>query len=104
MQPTFVRPVGRTLGSSMAFELDEAHEDFRASVRAFTDQRVRPVVDEAERSGHPPERLWKEMGDAGLLGLLTPPEFGGSAGEGGEATAVTVLAEELSHACGGIAV
>jgi len=24
----------------MAFELDEAHEDFRASVRAFTDQRV----------------------------------------------------------------
>ena len=44
------------------------------------------------------------MGDAGLLGLLTPPELGGSAGEGGECTAVTVLAEELSHACGGIAV
>jgi acyl-CoA dehydrogenase len=88
----------------MAFELDEAHEDFRASVRAFTDQRVRPVVDEAERSGRPPERLWKEMGDAGLLGLLTPAELGGSAGEGGECTAVTVLAEELSHACGGIAV
>lgn len=88
----------------MAFELDEAHEDFRASVRAFTDQRVRPVVDEAERSGRPPERLWKEMGDAGLLGLLTPPDLGGSAGEGGECTAVTVLAEELSRACGGIAV
>jgi acyl-CoA dehydrogenase len=88
----------------MAFELDQTHEDFRASVRAFTDQRVRPVVDEAERAGRPPERLWKEMGDAGLLGLLTPPGHGGSAGEGGEATAVTVLAEELSHACGGIAV
>jgi alkylation response protein AidB-like acyl-CoA dehydrogenase len=88
----------------MAFELDEVHEDFRASVRAFTDQRVRPVVDEAERAGHPPERLWKEMGDAGLLGLLTPPDLGGSAGDGGEATAVTVLAEELSRACGGIAV
>jgi alkylation response protein AidB-like acyl-CoA dehydrogenase len=88
----------------MAFDLDETHEDFRASVRAFTDQRVRPVVDEAERSGRPPERLWKEMGDAGLLGLLTPPELGGSAGEGGESTAVTILAEELSRACGGIAV
>jgi acyl-CoA dehydrogenase len=88
----------------MAFELDEAHEDFRASVRAFTDQRVRPVVDEAEQAGHPPERLWKEMGDAGLLGLLTPPDLGGSAGEGGEGTAVTILAEELSRACGGIAV
>ncbi len=88
----------------MAFELDEAHEDFRASVRSFTDQRVRPVVDEAERSGRPPERLWKEMGDAGLLGLLTPAEHGGSAGEGGESLAITLLAEELSRACGGIAV
>jgi acyl-CoA dehydrogenase len=88
----------------MAYELDEVHEDFRASVRRFTDERVRPLVDESERAGHPPERLWKEMGDAGLLGLLTPPEYGGSAGEGGEATAVTVLAEELSRACGGIAV
>ncbi|MDL5159192.1 acyl-CoA dehydrogenase family protein [Actinomycetospora termitidis] len=88
----------------MAFELDEAHEDFRAAVRRFTDERVRPVVDESERAGHPPERLWKEMGDAGLLGLLTPAEFGGSAGDGGECTAVTVLAEELSRACGGIAV
>ncbi|MCD2196038.1 acyl-CoA dehydrogenase family protein [Actinomycetospora endophytica] len=88
----------------MAFDLDETHEDFRASVRAFTDQRVRPVVDEAERSGHPPERLWKEMGDAGLLGLLTPPELGGSAGVGGESVAITLVAEELSRAAGGIAV
>lgn len=88
----------------MPFELDQAHEDFRASVRAFTDQRVRPVVDQAERAGRPPDQLWKEMGEAGLLGLLTPPEHGGSAGSGGEATAVSVLAEELSRACGGIAV
>ncbi|GAA4823020.1 acyl-CoA dehydrogenase family protein [Actinomycetospora corticicola] len=88
----------------MAFELDEVHEDFRAAVRRFTDERVRPVVEESERQGHPPEQLWKEMGAAGLLGLLTPAEFGGSAGEGGENTAVTVLAEELSRACGGIAV
>jgi acyl-CoA dehydrogenase len=85
-------------------DLAEVHEDFRRSVRAFTDQRVRPVVEEAEREGRPPERLWKEMGDAGLLGLLTPPELGGSSGEGGEATAVAVLAEELTRACGGIAV
>ena len=56
----------------MVAELQEAHEDFRRACRAFTDERVRPVVDEAERSGRPPERLWKEMGRAGLLGLLTP--------------------------------
>jgi alkylation response protein AidB-like acyl-CoA dehydrogenase len=88
----------------VSHELDEVHEDFRRTCRAFTDERVRPLVAEAERDGRPPERLWKELGDAGLLGLLTPPEFGGSAGEGGEATAVAVLAEELTRACGGIAV
>ena len=88
----------------MPHDLAEVHEDFRRSVRAFTDQRVRPAVDEAELEGRPPERLWKELGDAGLLGLLTPPEYGGSFGEGGEATAVAVLAEELTRACGGIAV
>jgi alkylation response protein AidB-like acyl-CoA dehydrogenase len=88
----------------VAYELGEAHEDFRRACRAFTDERVRPVVAESERAGHPPEHLWKEMGAAGLLGLLTPEEFGGSFGDGGEGTAVAVLAEELSRACGGIAV
>lgn len=92
----------------MAHDLDDVHEDFRRTCRAFTDQRVRPVVAEAERAGRPPERLWKELGDAGLLGLLTPEEFGGSAGTDGEAgarsLAVAVLSEELSRACGGIAV
>lgn len=88
----------------MSHDLDDVHEDFRATCRAFTDQRVRPVVAEAEREGRPPERLWKELGGAGLLGLLTPEDLGGSSGSGGEATAVAVLAEELSRACGGIAV
>lgn len=88
----------------MVAEISEAHDDFRRTCRAFTDQRVRPVVDEAERAGRPPEHLWKEMGQAGLLGLLTPAEHGGSAGTGGESLAVAILAEELSRASGGIAV
>ena len=35
----------------MADDLGELHEDFRRTCRAFTDQRVRPVVAEAERAG-----------------------------------------------------
>lgn len=84
-----------------AWELDQDHEDFRASVRAFVDRHVRPVVEESEEAGRPPAGLLKEMGAAGLLGLAVPEEYGGS---GGDALAATLLAEELARASGGIAV
>ena len=85
----------------MSWELDEAHEDFRATCRAFVDQEVRPLVDAAESTGRFPDELWKELGAAGLLGLVTPAEFGGADGDG---LAVALLAEELGRASGGIAV
>src|ERR1700761_9323719 len=89
------------MSNDAAWELDQTHEDFRASVRAFVDRYIRPVVDEAEEAGRPPAGLLKEMGAAGLLGLAVPEEFGGG---GGDALAITVLAEELARASGGIAV
>jgi acyl-CoA dehydrogenase len=85
----------------MTFELDEAHETFRETCRRFVDERVRPVVDDAERAGAFPQHIWKELGDAGLLGLLTPAEFGG---DDGDSLAVALLAEELAKASGGLAV
>jgi acyl-CoA dehydrogenase/citronellyl-CoA dehydrogenase len=85
----------------MTWELDGEHEEFRASVRAFVDRHVRPVVEESEAAGHPPAALLKEMGSAGLLGLAVPEEYGGGAGD---TLAMVVLAEELARASGGIAV
>ena len=85
----------------MNWELDAEHREFQATCRTFVDRHVRPVVDEAELLGRPPGRLWKELGAAGLLGLLTPEEYGGS---GGDQLAVALLAEELARASGGIAV
>ncbi len=89
------------MSNDAAWELDQPHEDFRASVRAFVDRYVRPVVDESEEAGHPPAGLLKEMGAAGLLGLAVPEEYGGG---GGDALAITILSEELARASGGIAV
>jgi acyl-CoA dehydrogenase len=83
------------------WDLDAEHRDFQATCRAFVDKQVRPVVNEAERAGRPSAGLWKELGGAGLLGLMTPEEYGGS---GGDQLAVVLLAEELARACGGIAV
>jgi acyl-CoA dehydrogenase len=87
--------------AATAWELDHEHEEFRASVRAFVDRHVRPVVDESERAGRPPAALLKEMGAAGLLGLAIGEEDGGG---GGDALAMMVLSEELARASGGIAV
>jgi acyl-CoA dehydrogenase len=85
----------------MNWELDPEHGDFQATCRSFVDRHVRPVADEAERLGHPPDGLWKELGAAGLLGLLTPDGYGGT---GGDPLAVALLSEELARASGGIAV
>jgi acyl-CoA dehydrogenase/citronellyl-CoA dehydrogenase len=87
--------------TSEAWELDAEHEEFRASVRAFVDRQVRPVVEEAEEKGRPPATLLTAMGSAGLLGLAVPEEYGGGAGD---SLAIVVLSEELARASGGIAV
>lgn len=83
------------------WEVDAAHEEFRASVRAFAGRHVRPVAEESEQAGRPPAALLREMGAAGLLGLAVPEEDGGSAGD---SLAIVILAEELTRASGGIAI
>jgi acyl-CoA dehydrogenase len=85
----------------MSWELDEVHRDFQASARAFVDRQVRPLVDHAEAVGEFPGELWKQLGSAGMLGLVTPGDLGGAGGDG---LAVALLAEELARASGGIAV
>ena len=87
--------------AATTWELDREHEEFRASVRAFVDRHVRPVVTESEQAGRPPAALLKEMGSAGLLGLAIGEEDGGG---GGDSLAMMVLSEELARASGGIAV
>ena len=70
-----VRPSGRSgfVGVlRVGWELDEEHEQFRGTCRAFTDREVRPLVEHAEAEGQFPGELWKPLGAAGLLGLVTP--------------------------------
>ncbi|GAA3227393.1 acyl-CoA dehydrogenase family protein [Pseudonocardia petroleophila] len=85
----------------MNWELDTEHDAFRDTCRTFVDREVRPLVLAAEASGTFPAELWKPLGAAGLLGLVTPEEHGGG---GGDSVTVALLAEELARASGGIAV
>jgi acyl-CoA dehydrogenase/citronellyl-CoA dehydrogenase len=85
----------------MSWELDDDHREFQATCRSFVDREVRPLVEPSEAAGTFPAELWKPLGAAGLLGLVTPAAHGGADGDG---LAVALLAEELSRASGGIAV
>ncbi|MGV9857753.1 acyl-CoA dehydrogenase family protein [Gordonia sp. NPDC003425] len=55
---------------------DEAH-DLIALARDFADKRFLPIVDEYEKAERYPDGLFAEMGEAGLLGLPYPEEWGG---------------------------
>src|SRR4051794_16699306 len=82
------------------FELDDIHADFRQVCHAFVEREMLPLADAAERDGFPAE-LWAKLAAAGLLGVGHPEEHGGS---GGGVLAMTILAEALGRASGGLAV
>ena len=83
------------------WELDEEHEAFRLVCRRFVDEQVRPYVVGSEAAGTFPGELWPKLAQAGLLGLMIPEEYGGSPADN---LAITLLAEELARASGGIAI
>jgi alkylation response protein AidB-like acyl-CoA dehydrogenase len=70
----------------------EPHDAFRASVRQFVEARLTPHADEWERTEHVPRSVFRDLGDANLLGLTQPAQHGGRALDFAYAV---VLAEEL---------
>jgi long-chain-acyl-CoA dehydrogenase len=73
---------------------DADHEAFRASVRQFLDQRVRPNVEDFAQHKAIPRDLWLAAGKQGYLGLDIPEKYGGSAA--GDYRYNAVLMEELA--------
>jgi alkylation response protein AidB-like acyl-CoA dehydrogenase len=76
-------------------------EDLLDMVRNFADRELSPIVDEYERDERYPEGLFAKMGEAGLLGLPYPEEFGG----GGQPYVVYLqVLEELAARWAAVAV
>src|SRR3989449_7399516 len=74
------------------------HEELRATVRAVVESEFAPHALEWEREGHFPDWVFKRLGDLGLLGLRSPPEYGGQGGDWGHAI---VVAEEMARSGSG---
>ncbi|MWA09461.1 acyl-CoA dehydrogenase family protein [Streptomyces sp. BA2] len=58
--------------------LSEDEQSVVATVRAFVDKEVKPVVQELEHSDTYPEALIEQMKRLGIFGLAVPEEFGGT--------------------------
>lgn len=72
------------------------HEAFRATVRALLAKEVEPHYAEWEEAGQPPRDFFHRAGEAGLLGLGVPEEYGG----GGASFLFNAVATEEVGAAG----
>src|SRR6516165_8118513 len=77
------------------------HAEIRRTLRAIIDRDINPYVDKWEEDGiFPAHEVFKKLGDAGLLGINKPVEFGGM---GLDYSYALVMAEELGHIhCGSV--
>ncbi|RDE24371.1 acyl-CoA dehydrogenase [Motiliproteus coralliicola] len=79
----------------------EQHHELRRTVRAFVENEINPHVDSWEEQGQfPAQRLFKKLGELGLLGITKPEAYGGMALD---YSYEVVFAEALGAAlCGGV--
>ncbi len=56
----------------------ETQNIVRENVRRFVDREITPFVNEWEEAGELPRSLYAKAGEAGILGIGYPEEFGGS--------------------------
>ncbi len=57
---------------------NETHEQVRLMARKFGEQHIKPFINDWEEAGTFPLELYKLAGDAGLLGIDHPEQYGGS--------------------------
>ena len=82
--------------SGLSFDLSEDQEALRQHIRAFVEEEIKPVALEFDESQEFPTEIFKKLGELGYLGIVMPPEYGGS-GLGYMEYAIVV--EEVARGC-----
>lgn len=78
---------------------NETHEEARRNIRRFVERHVTPHINEWEEAGTFPREIYKLAGEAGILGIGYPEEFGGNSE--GDYFMSLVATEELLRAGSG---
>lgn len=80
--------------------LTEEQRQIRATARAFAKREIAPFAAEWDRAGGAPRSVLSKMADAGLMGVMIAPAYGGA---GADFTAYVLAMEEISAVDGGLA-
>jgi butyryl-CoA dehydrogenase len=80
--------------------LTEEQKMIRDISRQITDEKIRPVALEYDKTGHFPHEIVKVIGQSDLFGVYIPVEYGGM---GGGIFEICLATEEFSRGCAGIA-
>ena len=80
--------------------LTDEHRDFAARADAFASDVVAPRADEIEAADEFPRDVMEAAGEAGLLGVLLPEEYGG---EGSDFLSYCLVVERIAEESGAVA-
>lgn len=85
----------------MDYSLSEEQKIIQGLSRKIAQEKIRPVAKELDEKSEFPYDIMKVLSESDLFGVYLPEEFGGF---GGGVFELCIVTEELSRACGGIAV
>jgi len=77
----------------MDFLFSQEQNILREAIRSFVQKEIQPLVKDTDEKGVWPEVFTKKLAEMGLLGIIIPPEYGGS---GYSNVDYVIILEELS--------
>ena len=80
----------------MDFSLNREQELIRKMIAAFTENEVKPIAAEIDRTHEFPAENIRKMFQLGIMGMTIPKEYGGA---GADQVSAAIVTEELAKAC-----
>lgn len=94
-QPAYENPTTATDDLCDEHIFNDQHLQMRNTLNRIIEKDINPYVDEWEKEGHfPAHQVFKKLGDAGLLGVTKPVDYGGL---GLDYSYSVAVAEELGN-------
>ncbi len=80
----------------MDFSLNREQELIRKMIAAFTENEVKPIAAEIDRTHEFPAENIRKMFQLGIMGMTVPKKYGGA---GADQVSAAIVTEELAKAC-----